>query len=53
VFGLGFTRREGMGLGYSYEDVMEMPVADIEWFNERLDDAIKAANKRAKSKDQE
>jgi hypothetical protein len=53
MFQLCYTQHGGSGLGLTFGDVQEMPLADVRWYLERLGearrqetDAIKSAAKR-------
>jgi hypothetical protein len=41
---------DGIGLGYSYADVLEMPIDDFYWFNRRLEERMAEIKAHRKSK---
>lgn len=50
IFRLCYHQHGGSGLSFNYESVMEMPLRDLRWYIERLDEqrsAEAAALKRA------
>lgn len=47
IFVLSY-RSGGTGLGYSYSEIMEMNIADKNWFVERLGEQFKKEKRAAK-----
>jgi hypothetical protein len=39
MFRLCYTQHGGSGLGLTFSDVQEMPLADVQWYIERLEEA--------------
>ena len=49
IFQLCYHQHGGSGLSFTYASVMDMPLADLQWFLDRLDDERKKEASKLKS----